>query len=378
MTSMRPLYLTLVLVLAQPASACTVFCVSDGTRVFAGNNEDWMDPATRMWFVPAEGKKRGRIYFGFANGFPQGGMNDAGLFFDGLALGREEVPSSELPSFDGNLTDRAMAECETVKEVLALFGKYERGFLAQAQLLFADRNGDAAVIEGNAVVRKEGRFLASTNFRASKTSGGSAACDRHRIASRLLAADGEATLDLCRRVLAATHQEGPGSTLYSNVYDLKKGLVYIYHFHDFENVVVIDLGAELRKGAHGVELSSLFPETHAFTDFRRRAEQKVAEERKQAAQVVDPKTFSAFVGRYRFKDGPAAGTEVAVRLDDDKLVADLPTGGHVELTPRGGASFAVISTSFRAELKFSRVDGGDVTGMKVDLGGLEVTGERLR
>jgi hypothetical protein len=364
--------------LTRSVCACTVFCVSGGQRVLAGNNEDYFDPATRMWFVPAAAGQHGRVYFGFANGFHQGGMNDAGLFFDGLALEREEVQSTGLPSFEGDIVDRALAECATVEAVLALFGKHDRTFLAQAQLLFADRAGDAAVIEGNAVVRKEGRFLTSTNFRVSKTSPAARTCDRYRIASRMLAGDGEPSVDLCRRVLAATHQESPAATLYSNVYDLNRGLVYLYHFHDYETVVVIDLAAELAKGAHATELSSLFPESFAFNEFRRRAEETVAAERKKAGvSDVDRKAFTDFVGRYRFKEGPAAGLDLAVRLEDDKLFADLPQGGRVELTPRGGASFAAISTSFRADVTFDR-SGGAVTGLTVRMGELKVNGEKTQ
>ena len=366
-----------ILLVASPAFPCTVFCVSDGKSAFAGNNEDYFDPATRMWFIPGEKGQHGRVYFGFANGFPQGGMNDAGLFFDGLALDREEV-SSELPSFDGNLSDRAMAECASVEEVVALFGKYERGFLAQAQLLFADRTGDGAVIEGNAIVRKKGRFLASTNFRVSKTSSSSPCpCDRYRISSRMLAAEGEVTVDLCRRVLAATHQEAPAATLYSNVCDLGGGKVHLYHFHDYDNPVVVNLAAELAKGAHSVEISSLFPENYAFIAFRQRAEDEVAKQRKRAAaQDVDRSAFGDFAGRYRFRDGPATGMEVVIKLDDGKLFAELPQGGRVELTPKGGTSFACISTSFRADVSFDRDGKGPVTGMTVNAGGLKVSAER--
>ena len=48
------------------------------------------------------------------------------------------------------------------------------------------------------------------------------------------------------------------ATQYSNVYDLKKGLVFLYHFHNFEEVVCIDLKKELEKGAHEIDLPSLF------------------------------------------------------------------------------------------------------------------------
>ena len=47
-------------------------------------------------------------------------------------------------------------------------------------------------------------------------------------------------------------------TLYSNIYDLKNGLVYLYYLHDFDNEVIFDLSEELKKGRHYFELPSLF------------------------------------------------------------------------------------------------------------------------
>ena len=56
---MRWTVLVSTLFLAAPTRPCTVFFVSDGTRMLVGNNEDYFDPATRMWFLPAEaGKQR--------------------------------------------------------------------------------------------------------------------------------------------------------------------------------------------------------------------------------------------------------------------------------------------------------------------------------
>ena len=51
-----------------------------------GNNEDYKIPYTRVWFVPPENGKYGRVYFGYDNWSPQGGMNDQGLFFDFFAV----------------------------------------------------------------------------------------------------------------------------------------------------------------------------------------------------------------------------------------------------------------------------------------------------
>jgi hypothetical protein len=361
---MRYLIVLPFLLLASPAFGCLVFCFSDGKHVFGGNNEDYMVPDTRMWFVPAEGGGHGRVYFGFANGFPQGGMNDAGLFFDGLALDRQEVAKSpDHPPFAGNLADRAMVECGTVAEVIALFEKHARTMLTGAQLFFGDRTGDAAIIEGNAVIRKHGPFLVATNFRQSQTPPTAVSCDRYRIATHMLADAGEASVDVCRRVLAATHQEHPAATLYSNVYDLEEGIVYLYHFHNYENVVQIDLEEELAKGAHTVELKSLFPPTFAFKAFEQAAADATAEARREARDPhADPSKFGDFVGRFRASEGEVAGLEFEVVLNGKELRVEFPNQTQYELIPRGGDSFVCIEATARAQFDFVRGAEGRVTG----------------
>jgi len=55
---------------------CTVFYATDGNKMLGGNNEDWSDSNTKIWFYPPEEGKFGWVKVGFAGGFPQGGMND--------------------------------------------------------------------------------------------------------------------------------------------------------------------------------------------------------------------------------------------------------------------------------------------------------------
>jgi len=65
--------------------SCTIIYASDSTTALAGNNEDYKSPFGTIWFLPAENGKFGRVYFAWkSNGrhFPQGGMNDQGLFYD--------------------------------------------------------------------------------------------------------------------------------------------------------------------------------------------------------------------------------------------------------------------------------------------------------
>ncbi|MBM3746124.1 MAG: hypothetical protein FJW34_10020 [Acidobacteria bacterium] len=251
------------------AAACTGICAKSKDLVLVGNNEDWGNPRTRIWFVPAEEGRHGRMFVGFDNGFPQGGMNEKGLFFDGFATPRLEVaPTPDKQMYFGNIAEKALAECATVDEVIRLLDKYRRP--DRAVFLFADRNGDAVAIEPEAAVRKKHWFFVQTNFYQSLTPPGTETCPRFKIATRMLEESrGAISLDLFRRILAATHQEGNNPTQYSNIYDLSARVMYLYHFHNFENVVRIDLAEELRKGPHKLEIPALFPPTHAAAVYAR-------------------------------------------------------------------------------------------------------------
>ena len=85
-----------LLVLVAPAAlACTAFLICGNGEVLYGNNEDYWDTNTRMWFTPGENGDLGYVAVGYDNLFPQGGMNEAGLAFDGFSL-FASMPSGDL------------------------------------------------------------------------------------------------------------------------------------------------------------------------------------------------------------------------------------------------------------------------------------------
>ena len=47
------LLLILLVIFSGELQACTVFYFTDGISFYGGNNEDWKDPATKMWFYSA-------------------------------------------------------------------------------------------------------------------------------------------------------------------------------------------------------------------------------------------------------------------------------------------------------------------------------------
>ena len=233
---MKKAYLAvLLLLIILPATTllpCTMFTCTINGRTLVGNNEDWRNPNTKMWFILPENGTYGIVYFGFDNMSPQGGMNDQGLVFDYMATAPLEVKNSlHKKTYQGNLMHKVMRECASVEEALKLIDNYNLKYFQRFQVMIVDKSGDSAIIEGDVIQRKKGSFQVCTNFYLSKLKeGDDIPCDRYKIATKMLSRN-EVTVDAFRKILAAVHQEGDkGGTLYSNIYDVNRGLIYLYHF----------------------------------------------------------------------------------------------------------------------------------------------------
>ncbi len=261
MKSLRILLLIFI-VFSYPVFSCTGVYIARGDTILAGNNEDWTDPDTRIWFEPGKKGKYGAVYFGFDNFYPQGGMNEAGLFFDGFATSRFPVnKSADKPRFYGNLTSLALRECSTVEEVIEQFYQWDLTDMERAMLMFGDAFGNSVIIEGDEYILKTGEYQVTTNFYQSVTDSANISCRRYKKAMEMLGQPFPATVEFLRDVMDSVHQE---FTQYTNVYDLKNKVVYLWHFHDYKNVVKIDLKEELAKGKHSYNLPDLFPRNEEF------------------------------------------------------------------------------------------------------------------
>jgi len=258
------------------AQACTVFCASDNNSVLMGNNEDWKDPYTRIWFLPPEEGKHGRIYLGFERfgiQHPQGGVNDHGLAFDITAAPSRTVKSPHKKPFPTNLVVKIMEECSTVVEAVAMFDRYSMGDAWAGQYYFADATGDAAIIEIDTTHRKKGGHLVVTNFYLSQVQNGVYPCNRYRKADAMLARSRGLSVDLFRKILDAVHLEGATPTQYSYIFDFKSGTLYLYYFHDFSSVVTLDVKVELAKGRRSQDIADMFPEAD-FASVRQSSEKE--------------------------------------------------------------------------------------------------------
>ncbi len=69
------------------------------------------------------------------------------------------------------------------------------------------------------------------------------------------------TMSVCREKI----RDG---TLYTSIYDLNEGIIYLYFYHDFKHEVKFDIKAELAKGDHFLDIPSLFPTNNEYEKFK--------------------------------------------------------------------------------------------------------------
>jgi SAM-dependent methyltransferase len=242
---------------------CTIVMAARDGRVLAGNNEDRNHPQTVVTFIPASGSYHGRVVFGYDDAYVQGGMNDQGLFIDANALRPTGWrPEPGRPTFSSSVMMVVLATCATCEDVKAFFEKSNFPALGQARFPVADRSGASMVVEYGQdrvqFVKSDTWYQIATNFVISNVMDGNFPCWRYRTADTIMSGAKGLSVGLIREVLERTRQEGNSRTVYSNIYDLKQGTVHVYNLGNFEEVVVMDLAEELKKGQRRLELRSLF------------------------------------------------------------------------------------------------------------------------
>ena len=252
--------LFLCILAPKECPGCTVLCFARDGLVLGGNNEDWEDPFTRMWIYPPSGNRHGWIKFGFAGGFPQGGMNDQGVFWDATAGPYREMPWSEAHKtlHGGVLMQKVIEECSSVKDAIWIFSNYYSKDQYRAQYLVGDALGFSIVSDGDSIVAREGDYQILTNFHLSDPDLGGYPCPRYQKAEELCASCDTLTYHFMGTVLASTRQEGRYPTRYSIIYDLVNRRVILFYYHNYEEYLVIDLVSELEKGERYYDIPALF------------------------------------------------------------------------------------------------------------------------
>ncbi|MDP3583052.1 MAG: linear amide C-N hydrolase, partial [Ignavibacteria bacterium] len=245
-------------ILSNDCFGCSMIKITKKGITIVGNNEDQMNPNTRIWFESGKNGNYGVVYVGFDNLFPQGGMNEAGLVYDGFTQSYraiiDTVGKLKISSLD--LQKKIMRECSTVEEVKQLISKYNIAFLSAAVLRYVDKTGKYFYVDGDSLVIGEKNYFVQTNVRPYENK----KCWRLDKATRLLENAFDASVSYVKTIMDSVHQATNwGGTIYSTIYDLNKGKIHLYYFYDYEKAVIFDLKEELKKGDRVLNMPDLFP-----------------------------------------------------------------------------------------------------------------------
>lgn len=234
----------LATVTVQNAEACTIFVLTDAKQVVFCNNEDWLNPRSRIWFVPAGDGHLGCAYVGFDNGWAQGGLNTKGLAYDWVAGSMGEwKPGTDMKAARGNPSARMLETCATVDEAVSFFRKHRELSFAYAKILVADSSGKSVIVGA-----KDGKLQIEESRQCRGFGYG------QRTLDKMLAATPEPTVANGAGILRACLQHGKHGTKYSNIFDLKSGDIYLFQPSKQSDGVKLNLAAELKKGEHDYDI----------------------------------------------------------------------------------------------------------------------------
>lgn len=228
----------------RTVNACSVvyFIDSQTGKIYVANNEDyWYDTNAYIQIEPKSDNNLARLWYGW-NDFAQGGINEAGLFFDGAVTPKQaKIRGSK--KYKGNFGDDLLAKCRTVDEALEFIAANKLG-LPDAHMMLGDANGNAVVLEWLAgekkIIRIENNRLTMTNFLLADPKQGNHPCPRYEVIEKeldkLQALETPATFKAVGQTIApavqiprADKNQRIGGTLYTtflNISDMEFVLVY--------------------------------------------------------------------------------------------------------------------------------------------------------
>jgi hypothetical protein len=346
---------------------CTVFYGYDGQTALGGNNEDFDNPFTFVWFIPASPGRFGRVYFGYDDFIPQGGLNDQGVFFDGLALPYKAMPeTSQRPHFTGGdlaLFDEILSRSANVQDVIEISSSWNRLAGEYSQTLYGDRFGDSVIIDGDTILPKQGSFQLATNFRLVDNPNPPYPEERYGTLYDMFSKADHYTVELFRKALDAAHAEGDVPTLYSQVYELNTGIIHLYQFPDLQHEVVLNLADELAKGPHVAAISSLFPKNDDLVQWASQREtQWKASFEGSINTSIKPESQRWMSGEYNPQEEADAGP-VKIYMENDQLYLLNPNQAPIELFPTApDAVFHHYFNGMDLNLTFQRNLWGQATG----------------
>ena len=247
---------------ANNSHACSVIYYIDKItgKIYVANSEDyWYDVKAYIRIEPGSKNKLARLWYGWDN-FAQGGINEAGLFFDGAVTPEQKVPENYNKP-EGNLGDEILSKCNTVKEAITLLEE-KNIVLSNAHMMLGDSTGYAVVMEWidweRIIYPIQDNMLIMTNFLLSDPSAGNYPCPRFNAIESSLnkLTENNDTVNLLTvgNALAKAvqspikNEEGrTGGTLYSTFIDVSEMEFVLVYQLDNSNITRLNLKEEFAK-----------------------------------------------------------------------------------------------------------------------------------
>ncbi len=253
-----------ILAINTPLYACTSIYIVQDSLILYGKNQDFGEWRTMIGFTPSKGGRLGRAYWGGKGVFPTGGINSEGLFFEyHQGEYNKEMVAHDKTVFHGDLIDKIMSECKNIQEVVDTLKKYTHPYLFTQNIAFGDKSGNSIILEGDTIFYRKGNYQICTTFYQSRHNMSTFNFWKYSNAEKEIKADSCISINTIRDALNAAHDI---FTQYSIIYDFKKELIYVYLYHDYNNVKIFNAKEELQKSEHFYYLPDFFPNNKDYID----------------------------------------------------------------------------------------------------------------
>lgn len=277
----RFLLLTIITFTAlQDSIACSGYKVTIGNKTFFGSNHDAWFTTPHIWFETASKSKYAAVYTGARfdgeNGYaPQSGMNEFGLAFERLvAFHPKQNNFSNRKSITNptNYLKDILHNCKSVEEVKAYIDQYDHSYFIEDIFIYVDKSGKYLIVEPYKLTIGDDPTYVIANFCPSITPERDAnKLDRYRNGVAFLQKGIDTTLEFFTALSDTMHvcrkKIGDG-TLLTSIWDLNRGTVNLYFYHDYKTSVQFNLGEEIKKGDHIIAIDTLFPNNPEFEQLR--------------------------------------------------------------------------------------------------------------
>lgn len=352
-------------------NACTIFSAIDKNgHVWAGNNEDNIfNFNPYLTVVPASDSTFGYMFFtntSRSNEFMQGGVNEAGLFYDGNSVPpskyKDYNKKKDYPGGNSAMLIYIMQKCKTAQEVLALFEKYRMPGLEGGQMHFADKYGSLGIIVADSMWITKASYQVSTNYNLCHADKDKQTCWRFPIAERILTTK-EPGIDSFREICDSTSQKKIASTIYTNIHDLNTGDSWFYFGMNFNNAYKTNITELLAKGKRSFPVCDLFPDDPLIVVYKtykakgiestlqKLNEYSLPEDRKK--QILRLLYYDLIVGNHDFSAYTPLSDAMKVKKENDELV-ELSNAVALFCTGRKTEALALLQTfSSEKNEKFS-------------------------